>query len=125
MKRLLHPILIVCGWISVALGLIGTFLPLIPTTPFLLLAAYCFARSSERFYNWLLSNRIFGPTIRSYREGHGLTVRQKATTLTVMWLVYGITLVFFVPSWYGRVPMILLGVGVTTYLVRLPTRKEG
>jgi hypothetical protein len=74
-------VLIIAGTSFAGLGILGIFLPLLPTTPFLLLAAACYARSSERFYNWLLNNRWFGHYIRNYLEGKGVPLRVKVLSI--------------------------------------------
>jgi len=113
--------LIAAGMICVGLGALGIVLPGLPTTPFLLLAAYCFARSSEHFHSWLLNHRWFGSYVRNFEEGRGMTRPAKASTLLVMWLSFGITIAFFVPVVWGQVSMLLLAVAVSTYILRLPT----
>jgi uncharacterized membrane protein YbaN (DUF454 family) len=113
--------LIAAGMICVGLGVIGILLPGLPTTPFLLLAAYCFARSSEHFHSWLLNHRWLGSYVRNFEEGRGMTRPAKATTLLVMWLSFGVTIVFFVPLAWAQLAMFLLGLAVTVYLLRLPT----
>ena len=70
--RSVRYLLLAIGWLSVALGVIGIFLPVLPTTPFLLLAAACFVRSSRRFYIWLVTHPHLGPWIRDYLEGLSL-----------------------------------------------------
>ena len=82
-------LLIICGFLFVGLGILGIFLPVLPTTVFFLLAAACFARSSPRFYHWLLHNRWFGSYIRNYREGRGLPMRHKVITVALLWLTIG------------------------------------
>lgn len=113
--------LIAAGLICVGLGALGILLPGLPTTPFLLLAAYCFARSSEHFHNWLLDHRWFGSYVRNFESGRGMTRPAKATTLLVMWLSFGFTIVLFVPVVWGQVSMFLLAVTVSVYIMRLPT----
>ena len=95
----------------------------LPTTPFLLLAAVCYARSSKRFYDWLMANRWCGAYIRNYREGRGITLRQKALTISLLWLTIGYTVWFVLSLWW--VKLILLGVagGVTFHLIRMKTLK--
>ncbi len=97
------------------------FLPLLPTTVFLLLAAYCYARSSPRLYEWLLTNRYFGEYIRNYREGRGMPLRHKVLTLVLLWGVIGFSVVAVARSWWLRLFLLAVAVGVTTYLARLKT----
>ena len=113
--------LISAGMICVGLGALGIILPGLPTTPFLLVAAYCFARSSEHFHDWLLNHRWFGSYVRNFEEGRGMTRPAKATTLLVMWLSFGVTIVFFVPVAVGQAGMFLLAAAVSIYIMRLPT----
>jgi len=121
MKKLKKHVLVVCGTLSVGLGLIGIFVPVLPTTPFLLLAAYCYGRSSSRFYDWLMSNPWFGEYIRNYHEGRGIPLKQKFFSITMLWLTIGYAAWFVIPLWWAR--LILLGVatGVTIHLVRVKT----
>ena len=112
-------ILIACGTLFVALGVLGIFLPLMPTTVFLLLAAACYARSSERFYHRLVSNRWLGPYISNYRERRGMTRRQKAITLAVLWLGIGTTMVWTATDWWMRLGLIAIAGGVTIHVSRL------
>lgn len=114
-------LLVAAGLLCVALGVLGIVVPGLPTTPFLLLAAFCFARSSERFHQWLLSHRWLGPYIRNFEDGRGMTLRDKTITVGTLWLTMGITIVFFVPVWWGKLAMAAIGLGTTTYLLRLPT----
>ncbi|MFN2239757.1 MAG: YbaN family protein [Thermoanaerobaculia bacterium] len=121
MNRLIRALYVVLGLLCVGVGVLGMVLPLVPTTPLLLLAAFFFARSSDRFYNWLLSNRWFGRIIRDYRDGRGLTMRDKVVTIAVLWLTVAPSVVFLLPVWWGRALMVGIATGVTIYLWRLPT----
>lgn len=114
-------VLITFGSLCVVLGVLGIFLPVLPTTPFLLLAALCYARSSERLYRWLMTNRWCGAFIRNYREGRGIPFRQKVLTLSILWLTIGSTTWYAVSRWWMR--LILLGIAciVTLHLVKMPT----
>jgi uncharacterized protein len=116
--------LIAAGLLCVGLGAIGVILPGLPTTPFLLLAAYCFARSSEHFHGWLINHRWFGSYVRNFEEGRGMTRSAKATTVLIIWLSFGVTIVFFVPVVWGQVGMVLMAVTVSLYIVRLPTPRS-
>jgi len=117
----LRILLVVIGSLSVVAGVIGILLPLVPTTPFLLLAAWCFARSSPRFYGLLLGNRWFGPYIKNYRDGRGMTAGAKISTLIVLWIAIGFGAGFVAPMMWLRVVLVAIASGVTLYLLRLPT----
>lgn len=124
MSRLARALLVACGTLSVALGVLGMFLPLLPTTPFLLLAAVCYARGSERCHRWLLHNRWFGRYIRDYREGRGVTLRHKLAALALLWLTIGFAAGRVVPVWWGKLLLLGIAVGVTVHLVRMKTAKR-
>ena len=89
MRNLPRKLLLLAGTLCVGLGIVGMFIPILPATPFFLLAAFCYARSSQRFYTWLITNRWFGVYIRSYRAGLGLPIKHKIITLSLLWLSIG------------------------------------
>jgi uncharacterized membrane protein YbaN (DUF454 family) len=120
-KRILF---IIVGAIATALGVIGILVPVLPTTPFLLIAAFFFARSSERFYQWLITNRYFGEYLRNYREGRGMPLREKLVALTALWLTIGLAVIFTIPSWWGRAALLAIAIAVTVHLVRLKTYRR-
>lgn len=113
-------VLIACGTLCVALGVLGIFLPLLPTTVFLLLAAACYARSSERFYQRLITDRWLGVYIRNHREGRGMRRRDKAVTLALLWIGIGATAVWTVEAVWLRLVLLAVALGVTIHVVRLP-----
>jgi uncharacterized membrane protein YbaN (DUF454 family) len=104
--------------------MIGLLLPVIPTSPFLLLTAFCYARGSERFYIWLITNPHFGEYIRALRKGEGIPLRVKLFALLVLWLTLGTTIVFIVPVWGIKILLSLVGLGVSVYIAQLPTKPE-
>ena len=106
-----------------ALGAVGAFLPVLPTTPFLLLAAVCYARGSERCHRWLLTNRLFGRYIRDYREGRGVSLRHKVAALALLWLTIGYAVLRVVPAWWGRLLLLGVAVGVTVHIVTMRTAR--
>ena len=118
--RVLKALLVLAGTICVALGVIGIFLPLMPTTVFLLLAAACYARSSERFYQRLISHRYLGVYIRNSREGRGMRRRDKVVTLALLWVSIGVTLIFSVHAIWLRLLLGAIAVGVTVHVARIP-----
>lgn len=116
-------LLIIGGWIAVFLGTIGILLPVLPTTPFLLVAAWCFARSSERFHNWLLGNRLFGPIIRDWQENRCIAAGTRRWALFVVVVSFSLSIyvVNIQPLRY-----LLLAVMITAVigLMRIPTRPD-
>ena len=112
--------LLTIGWLSVVLGVVGIFLPVLPTTPFLLLAAGCFARSSERFYNWLVNHPKLGPWIRDYLEGNGIPLKGKVYAIGLMWLSISFSC-YLVPMFWARTFMLTSAVCVTIYILRQKT----
>jgi len=88
-KRVL---LILAGWLAVILGFLGIFLPVLPTTPFLLLAASCFAKSSERFHSWLLNSPLFGPIIRDWQEKRCIAPKVKCWSMVLVVVTFSISL---------------------------------
>jgi uncharacterized protein len=117
-------LLIFLGTVFVGLGVIGMFLPLVPTTVFLLLAAFCYSRSSERFHTWLITHRWCGIYIKNYTEGVGMSVREKVTTILLLWATLSVSMWFvFERPWLVAV-LAAVGIGVTTHLLWLKTRRE-
>lgn len=123
--RFMKFVLLVCGSIAVALGVIGIFVPLMPTTVFLLLAAACYARSSDRFYHKLVSSRWLGGYIRASREGRGMTRRHKVVTLTLLWLGIGASAIWSVESLWVRLLLLVIAVSVTVHVARLKVAAPG
>jgi len=123
-NKALRWLLIASGTIFVGLGVIGIFLPVLPTTPFLLAAAWCYARSSERYYNWLISNKRFGKYIKDYREGKGIPVRAKITAITLLWLTISLSIIFIVFNLYFRIIMLITAVVVSIYIASIKPRSN-
>jgi len=110
-------VLVSLGSLFVGLGILGIFLPILPTTPFLLLAAACYSRSSDRFYNWLLTNRLFGKYIRNYREGKGIPIKTQILAITVLWITILATVIFAVQNLFIRILLTGIAVGVTIHII--------
>ncbi len=116
--------LILAGNFFVALGLLGILFPLLPTTPFLLLAAACFLRSSERFYNWLMNNKLLGNYIKNYTEKKSIPLKVKVLSLSFLWLTIGYSVFFVVNICLLRVILILVAIGVTIHGLSIRTLKQ-
>ena len=115
-----HYLLICLGWLSVTLGVIGVFLPIMPTTPFILLAGWCFARSSERFHHWLLSNKHFGPILKEWESGHGISRKVRTRALGLSWFSLCFSMLV-ISQWWAVVILVTIGIILTVYLYRQPT----
>jgi len=114
-------LLIFAGTVFVALGVLGMFLPLVPTTIFLLLAGYCYSHSSERFHNWLLNNRLCGDYIRNYKDGKGISLRQKVSTILFLWMSIGFSIWILAAGFWLNLLMIGIALGVSIHLIALKT----
>jgi uncharacterized membrane protein YbaN (DUF454 family) len=117
-SKFVRTLYVIAGTICLVLGIIGIILPVLPTTPFLLLSAACYARGSERFYNWLLNNRILGPYIRNYREGKGMPIKTKIFTITTLWITILISIFFFAHKilWL-TILLIVIASAVSTHII--------
>ena len=117
-------LLVTLGTLSVGLGVLGIFLPLLPTTVFLLLAAACYARSSDRFYQWLINHRWLGRYIRNHYEGRGMSRRDKAVTLVALWAGIGATAIWSVDSLGVRLLLVGIALAVTMHVAKLKAFEE-
>jgi uncharacterized protein len=123
-SQLIRLILIACGWLSIVLGVIGAFLPVLPTVPFLLLAAACFSKSSARFHNWLLEHKLLGPVLAAHQNGTGMPRKAKITAIAMVWISITTSAYFFVQLFWVRCLLLAIAFCVTIHLLRLPTAEE-
>jgi uncharacterized membrane protein YbaN (DUF454 family) len=114
--------LVVAGTGFVGLGVLGAFLPVLPTTPFMLLAAACYARASTRFYNGLLNNRLFGPTVREWRRHRSIPYRTKCTAIALMAITLTASIVFAVEDGRMQFALAAFGVLLAAWMARIPSR---
>lgn len=115
-------VLVACGVLCVALGAAGLVLPVLPTTPFMLLAAFCFARASPALHRRLVASRVFGPTIVEWQRHRAIPWRTKLTAIGLMSATLAVSIVFFVQPTALRIALALLGVGLAVWLYRIPSR---
>jgi uncharacterized membrane protein YbaN (DUF454 family) len=120
--RAVRVALVLAGTGFVGLGILGAFLPVLPTTPFMLLAAACYARASTRFYNGLLNNRAFGPTIREWRRYRSIPFRTKWTAIGLMAVTLTASIVFAVEDPWLRAALAAFGVLLAVWMARIPSR---
>jgi len=115
--------LILAGSISLVLGIIGIVIPVLPTTPFLLLASFCFLRSSRRLYHWMLNNRVFGPYVYNYLTYRAIKRSVKVVTLIFLWLTLTVSIVL-VSNVYLRIFLVAVGAGVSIHVLSLKTLRK-
>ncbi len=120
-RKTRRTLLIVAGTVCVILGTVGIFVPLLPTTPFLLLAAACYTRSSDRLSCWLLQHRWFGRYIRNYREHRAITIGTKVLSISLLWITIGYTALAVIQHWALRAGLCAIAIGVTIHLLSLKT----
>ena len=116
-------VLIIVGILSLALGIIGIFLPILPTVPFIVLAAACFSRGSKRMHDWLVRMPFAGKVIDDYEKGHGVSWKSKATALLMLWGGMTISTIALKPSLWVVVLLASVAIGSTIIIVRLPKQK--
>jgi len=117
-------LLVISGTLFLVFGIIGIFIPLIPTTPFLLLAAACYIRGSKKFYNWLIKNRWLGDYIKNYQDGKGIPFNVKIITIIVLWLTIIISITLFVSNLIIQIILFIIAICVTIHIIKIKTLKR-
>lgn len=124
MQTIKRIFLVSTGSLSLALAILGVFLPLLPTTPFLLLSAACFVRSSDRLYQWLINHKQLGPYIRNYRGGNGIPLKAKVIGVTTLWASMLFTIFFVVPLIAVKILLALIGAYFTWFILKQRTLEK-
>ncbi|NLP27642.1 MAG: DUF454 domain-containing protein [Clostridia bacterium] len=123
MKNIKKFLLIVIGIVAMGLGMLGIILPVLPTTPFLLLSAACFIRSSEKLYNFLITNKYFGHYIKDYREGKGIPKKTKVIALVMLWATILPCIVFFIDKLIIQLVIFAIASTVTVYIIKIKNKE--
>jgi len=124
-SKLVRAIFFAAGTVSLVLGAIGMVLPLLPTTPLLLLALGCYCRSSERMTKWILTNKYFGNYIRRYREGKGIPLKTKIIAIATLWITISYSAFFIVNKWWiVQLILFVIATAVSIHIIKLPTYRE-
>ena len=110
----------ILGTVALGLGIVGILVPLLPTTPFLILAAYLFSRGSQRLHTWLVNHRVLGPPIRNWRQHGAVSTRAKLSALVAILLIFLLSVAMEVPGWALAAQGAIL-VGVAVFLLTRPT----
>ena len=124
-QKIVRALFFVAGTVSLALGTIGIVLPILPTTPLLLLALACYCRSSKRMTKWVLSNKYFGSYIRRYKEGKGIPIKTKIVAIATLWITISYSAFFIVNNWWiVQLILFTIATAVSIHIIRLPTYKQ-
>ena len=113
---------VILGSLFLLIGLIGIFIPILPTTPFLLLTAFFYLRSSRRLYCWLIRHRLFGSYINDYMQYRAVRRKAKIAALIFLWLTLFVSMIL-VPILHVRLFLIVVGIAVSIHLFTLKTLK--
>ena len=117
--------LIIIGSVSLALGILGIFLPMLPTTPFLLLSAAAWVKASPSLYEWLINHRVFGEYIRNYREHRAIPLRVKVLSVSLVWLTIGYSIFAVVDKWWwAQVLLLLLAIAISWHILSFATLEK-
>ena len=122
--KLKRRLFVIAGTISVGIGVVGIIVPMLPTTPFLLLAAICYMRGSQRLYNALLCNRFIGSYVKNYLEGRGMSLKTKIWTLSLLWAAIACSAVLATDSLITRIILAIVLTGVTIHIILIKTTKK-
>jgi uncharacterized membrane protein YbaN (DUF454 family) len=114
---------LISGFLLVAIGVIGIFLPLLPTTIFLILASACFVKSSPKANEWLKNNKFLGPYLKNYQDKTGLTIRSKIITITFLWLSILFSAFYLTDEFYIKIILLAIAIGVSIHLALVKTNK--
>ncbi len=117
-------VLLILGTMSLILGIVGIFVPLLPTTPFLLLTAFLYLKSSNRAYEWLISQKHLGVYIRNYQENKIIPLRAKILSISLMWISIVSCVCIFVPDayWWLKILLLVVSVGVTLHILSFKSK---
>ena len=118
--KILRILLILFGFLCLSIGIAGIFLPIVPTTPLVLLAGACFLRSSEKLYSWIIKNKTFGKYIQGYLQTGRVPAQSKPISIILVWVFIGVSTIFAEPPWI-KIVLIVIACGVSIHLVLLKT----
>ncbi|QOX62981.1 DUF454 domain-containing protein [Anoxybacterium hadale] len=119
MKKMM---LMFCGWLLLVLAVMGIVLPVLPTTPFVIAAAACFSIGDPKMYQRLESSKVFGPYLEGWRTKQGISASRKASAIAILWILMTLSILLTQKLWL-TVLLIFIGIGVTTHLLLMKTKK--
>jgi len=116
-RKFIKMLYLIGGTISLIIGIIGIVLPILPTTVFLLIAATLYSKSSQKFYNWLMNNRVLGIYIKNYKEGKGIPLKVKIFTISVLWITIIITTFLIINILWVQIILLIIAIGVSIHII--------
>ena len=119
-KKTVNYLIFTVGFISLILGIIGLFLPLLPTTPFILLASFSFLKSNKKYHNMIIKHKKFGPIIKKYQEKGAIDKKIKIKAITMIILGIGSSIYFFKMKTIINILLIIIGLSVSLFIVTRP-----
>ncbi len=122
-ERISKPVWNIIAGVFILIGVAGIFIPLLPTTPFLLIAAYCLNRGSDRMKRWFENNKTINMYLRNYREKKGMPFRAKMNSIVILWITIGISF-YLIDNIYVRVILGIVVISVTAHILMIPNYKE-
>ena len=122
-NKLKKKLFVIAGTIALILGIVGIIMPVLPTTPFLLLAAFCYMRGSQKLYIMLLGSPFVGNYIRNYLEGKGMPLKMKIWTLSLLWIAIVLTATLATSSMIIRTILAIVLIGVTIHILKIKTAR--
>jgi hypothetical protein len=123
-SKFIRGLTLACGFLFTFLAFLGALLPLLPTTPFLILAAACFHRSSPRFYKLIMNNRYFGHYLRDYQSGKGIPLRIKMASIAFLWVSSIVSVFCFVPFLWLKILILAMTIGITVHIFLIRSKKR-
>jgi len=114
----------ILGFTSLTLGIIGIVVPLLPTTPFLLLSSFFFLKSSKKLYHWLLNNKILGQYIKDFQEEKSIPLNVKISSISLLWITISISAIFFIHILWLKLLLFSIAIGVTIHILHYETKKK-
>ncbi len=123
-KKFLNRIIFLGGTITLIIGMIGIVLPILPTTPFLLISAAAYAKSSKRFYKWLINSKFLGTYIRNYKEGKGMPIKLKIITLIILWITIIISLFFMNNLIWIQIILLIVACIVSIHIISIKPKRD-
>ncbi len=124
MSKIPKLLFVVFGFISLGLGVLGIFLPLLPATPLFLLSAVLFSKGSDKFHTWLLNHKVLGSYIRNFQKDKSIPLHIKIASISMMWVTMFISGYFFVQILWVRILLAVIGIGVTIHILSFKTKKK-